>query len=269
MGPEVSSTRLTGTTMAWPIEAHHAIGRRGIDFKTVARLLFAIASGVGSPLVKADPAAEGRAAAVAHPSLAPVRDIPGLPRVLLIGDSISMGYTLPTRAALAGIANVHRPPVNCGATPAGLKGIDAWLGADGWDVIHFNWGLHDLRYLPTGEQLSPPADYERNLQRLVARLMKTGAVLVFATTTPVRQDEHRKGKLLRRSGAERVYNEIAEKVMRESRVLIDDLCAFARPRLQEIQLPNDLHFTEAGYKVLAGQVAASIREALKQRITGK
>ncbi len=46
------------------------------------------------------------------------------PRVLLIGDSISMGYTLGVRARLAGKANVHRPPENCGDTARGVKSGD-------------------------------------------------------------------------------------------------------------------------------------------------
>ena len=44
--------------------------------------------------------------------LAQIQDTPGLPRVLLIGDSISIGYTLPVRRLLAGKANVHRIAVN-------------------------------------------------------------------------------------------------------------------------------------------------------------
>ena len=56
--------------------------------------------------------AERKAIAAAHPSFAPIKDVPGLPRVLLIGDSISIGYTLPTRQRLIGVANVHRPPMN-------------------------------------------------------------------------------------------------------------------------------------------------------------
>lgn len=50
-------------------------------------------------------------------STAPITDTPGLPRVLLIGDSISMGYTLPVRDLLKGRANVHRIPEN-GTPPA-------------------------------------------------------------------------------------------------------------------------------------------------------
>jgi len=68
----------------------------------------------------------------------------GLPRVLLIGDSVSVGYTLAVRKELEGKANVHRPPSNCGSTKIGMRDLDKWLGVGKWDVIHFNWGLHDL-----------------------------------------------------------------------------------------------------------------------------
>jgi acyl-CoA thioesterase-1 len=76
------------------------------------------------------------------PAFAPVKDDPKLSRVLIIGDSISIGYTVPTRELLAGVANVHRIPENGGPTINGIKKIDAWLGDSKWDVIHFNWGHH-------------------------------------------------------------------------------------------------------------------------------
>jgi acyl-CoA thioesterase-1 len=90
-----------------------------------------------------------------------IEDVKGLPRVLLIGDSISIGYTLPVRSLLHGKANVHRPPVNCAATIHGLKSLEKWLATGGenkkWDIIHFNWGLHDLKYMgPNGENLADP-----------------------------------------------------------------------------------------------------------------
>jgi acyl-CoA thioesterase-1 len=56
-----------------------------------------------------------------NPSLAPVDDVAGLRRVLLIGDSVSIGYTLPTRELLKGKANVHRPSTNCSSTGHGLS----------------------------------------------------------------------------------------------------------------------------------------------------
>ncbi|HEY8994916.1 MAG TPA: hypothetical protein VIM71_09660, partial [Lacunisphaera sp.] len=84
---------------------------------------------------------------MASPALRPIQDVPGLPRVLIIGDSVSIGYTLPTRDNLKGKANVHRPHTNCGSTTEGEKSLDAWLEDGHWDVIHFNWGLHDLKFL--------------------------------------------------------------------------------------------------------------------------
>ncbi len=73
-----------------------------------------------------------------NPAMAAVEDVAGLPRVLLIGDSISIGYTVPVRKLLEGKANVHRPRTNCGPTTRGVQAIDEWLGDGKWDVIHFN-----------------------------------------------------------------------------------------------------------------------------------
>ena len=69
-----------------------------------------------------------------------------LPNVLIIGDSISIGYTPKVRKLLEGVANVHAPKVNSRDTRTGLKHLKDWLGTTRWDVIHFNWGLHDLCY---------------------------------------------------------------------------------------------------------------------------
>lgn len=194
--------------------------------------------------------------AASNPAYAQIQDEPGLPRVLLIGDSISIGYTLAVRDELKGKANVHRPATNCGPTIRGLGAIDAWLGNGKWDVIHFNFGLHDVRLMEDKHQVSA-ADYEKHLQTLIDHMKKTGAKLIFATTTPVP-----KGAALRNPGDEVKYNEIALRVMKKNDIAIDDLYAFALPKLAEIQLPANVHFTPAGSKVLAKQVAQSIAAAL-------
>jgi acyl-CoA thioesterase-1 len=188
--------------------------------------------------------------------LAAIEDRPGLPRVLLIGDSISIGYTLPTRRLLSGVANVHRIATNGGPTTKGLAEIDAWLADMKWDVIHFNWGLHDLRR-DAGDVQVPLARYEENLDALVTRLERTGAKLIWASTTPVPQ-----GAAKRRSGDEVKYNEAAARVMKKHNVPIDDLYALALPRLAQIQQPANVHFTESGSEALAGAVAGAIKAAL-------
>jgi hypothetical protein len=71
---------------------------------------------------------------------------PGLPNVLIVGDSISIGYTKPVAELLKDVANVQRPNANCGDTTSGLNSLTRWLGETKWDVIHFNWGLWDLCY---------------------------------------------------------------------------------------------------------------------------
>jgi acyl-CoA thioesterase-1 len=206
-----------------------------------------------------------------NPVYAPIKDDPSLPRVLLIGDSISIGYTLPVRALLKGQANVHRPPTNCGPTIRGLQQIDAWIGQKKWDVIHFNWGLHDLKYMgPKGQNLAkpgaegshqqvPPEEYEENLRKLVARLKKTGATLIWCSTTPVPQ-----GVSGRVVGDSVKYNKIAKHVMQDNDVAIDDLYAFVMPQLAEIMRPKNVHFTPDGSQQLAKQVVATIRQGLKK-----
>ena len=79
--------------------------------------------------------------------MTPIEEVKGLPNVLIIGDSISIGYTLPTRALLKEKVNLHRIPTNGGPTTKGLSEIEKWLGNKKWDLIHFNWGLHDLKYM--------------------------------------------------------------------------------------------------------------------------
>lgn len=197
----------------------------------------------------------------ASPAFQQVVDVPNRPRVLLIGDSISIGYTTAVRTALADRANVHRAPVNCGPSSKGVEELDAWLGSGRWDVIHFNFGLHDIRLLDGGARLVPPEQYEANLRRILERLQRTGARLIWATTTPV-QAKNKPGQYPRRQEDVALYNKIATAIMQEGGVAINDLHASVRDRLNELQKPADVHFNEAGYAVLARQVNSAISDAL-------
>lgn len=199
----------------------------------------------------------------AHPSLAKVEDDPSLPRVLLIGDSISMGYTVPVRERLNGKANVHRIPTNGGPTSRGIANIDRWLGDGDWDVIHFNWGIHDLKHMPPdGKRQVEPADYEANLRALVEKMKATGARLIWASTTPIPEPPL---KPERTFGDVAEYNAIAAKVMKENGIPTDDLNAWMTPRFDELHNPQDLHYGEKGYAFLADKVAEEIGKALEQK----
>lgn len=207
-----------------------------------------------------------------NPVFAPIKDNPNLPRVLLIGDSISIGYTLPVRKLLAGRANVHRVPANARHTGIGLGNIHKWLGEGKWDVIHFNWGLHDICYRSRDAKTPGRKDkvngsldltfeeYQQNLRKIVKILKATGAKLIWASTTPVPDGEP--GRI---RGDEIRYNKAAEKIMKENGVMINDLYTRAFPKLSQIQLPNgNVHFTAEGSQYLAEHVAASILKALNK-----
>jgi acyl-CoA thioesterase-1 len=201
--------------------------------------------------------------------MTPIKDVAGLPRVLIIGDSISIGYTLPTRALLKGKVNLHRIPTNGGPTTKGVAEIDKWLGDGKWDLIHFNWGLHDLKYMgPNGENLFPkekggkvqvPIDeYEKNLHKLVVRMKKTGAKLVWRNTTPVPPGS--KGRYV---GDSVRFNEAAAKVMKKHDVPTLDLFTMSKERMKELMRPANVHYFPEGSQALAEVVAKDILKRLK------
>ncbi len=218
-------------------------------------------------------AQEQKAKKKPHPAMTPVEDVEGLPRVLLIGDSISIGYTVAVQEMMKGKANVHRPLTNCGPTTRGLESLSDWLDTGGagktWDVIHFNWGLHDLKYMgPNKENLADPGaetstpqvsqdDYRKNLAELVSRLKETGATLIWRNTTPV--PEGARGRVV---GDSAIYNAIAADVMKDAGVSTHDLFTFAKERAAEIQKPADVHYTPEGSEVLASDVVRVIEAAL-------
>jgi len=194
-----------------------------------------------------------------------------LPRVLLIGDSISAGYAPAVKKALAGIAEMSRIKGNGQHTGTGIKRMDAWLGDNKWDLIHFNWGLWDLCYRHPDSKVQGNRDkekgtlttsldqYERNLEQLVKRLKLTGAILIWANTTVVPE-----GEAGRKLNDDLKYNNAAARVMERHGVQINDLNALTRSFEPEWFIkPGDVHFMDVGSEKLGEQVAMIIQEALK------
>lgn len=193
-----------------------------------------------------------------------------LPRVLLIGDSISIGYTKPVIKALEGRAVVRHHKGNAGHTGMGLKNLDRWLGNTKWDVIHFNWGLWDLCYRHPDSRVQGKRDkvngtvthtieqYEKNLEQLVIRLKKTGARLIWAHTTVVPEKEA--GRVV---GDDRKYNEAAARIMKKHAIPINDLNTLSRSFSPDLFVkPGDVHYKAEGSRKLGKQVAAKIMAVL-------
>jgi acyl-CoA thioesterase-1 len=180
-----------------------------------------------------------------------VKTDPALPDVLVIGDSISIGYINDVRNLLVRKFNVFRVPDNARNTTHTLEHLDEWLAGKKWAVIHCNWGMHDL----TSRGPKPDA-YAQNLAQLIDKLRATGATVIFATTTPIPPDN-----IGRQPGAELPYNAKALEIMKAKHVLVNDLYHAALPHLEQWQQPADVHFSPFGSAMLAQKVARAILNA--------
>jgi acyl-CoA thioesterase-1 len=201
-----------------------------------------------------------------------------LPRVLLIGDSISGGYNSAVVSELAGVATVERyqsyrtsDALANNEVPVGANyttNLGYYLGThDPYQVIHFNWGLHDLKNggnYPTGVPLN---DHLANLGLLLDILQATGAKLIFATTTPIPEG----AALGRVAGSELPYNQADIALMQTEGVAVDDLHTAVWPHVypnvpteDSYQQYQNVHFTSAGYAFLGERVADAIRAELPE-----
>jgi lysophospholipase L1-like esterase len=195
---------------------------------------------------------------------------PNLPTVVLMGDSIRLGYTRAVAKQLAGKANVVSPSANGGDSSNVLKNLEAWIIRAQPTVVHFNCGIHDTKkFKETGKfQVSPEA-YEANLRAIVAQLRKqTKATVLFALTTPIVDDraaQQRADKNYELLDASTVqYNAIARRVMQELAVPVNDLRTALGDSTEHARLINadGVHFTSEGSEKLAAAVAAFVTEHL-------
>ena len=184
-----------------------------------------------------------------------------LPKVLIIGNSISLGYTPYVAKLLQGKADVIHNPANAQDTRYGLENLDEWLEMDDWDVIHFNWGLWDLRRDNGFDKPCrvPLDQYRRNLTELVTRLKAAGAGLIWAATTPVPD-----GAARRIPGTEHNYNKAALEIIDAAKIHTNDLHSLMRDNLKRYQIPANVHFYANGSQAMALQVANEILQVLKQ-----
>lgn len=185
------------------------------------------------------------------------------PTVLLLGDSIRMGYQPYVRQELGASFDLSGPAENCATSRNLLANLDRWALERPASIIHLNAGLHDLRYDPGRDAPVVSMDeYESNVRTILSRLRdRTDARLIWATTTPVHEKLHAEQKLSRRRESDVTsYNAIATRVGRELDVELDDLCAAVLAHGPDALWSGDgVHFSDAGSRFLGAQVARAIR----------
>jgi lysophospholipase L1-like esterase len=194
-------------------------------------------------------------------------------KVVLLGDSIRLSYAATVAEQLEGEAVVVSPAANGGDSANVLKHLDEWVVRERPDVVHFNCGIHDTKkFKADGRFQVSPEQYEANLRKIVEGIRaKTDAVVLFAATTPIRDDRAARARAgrdyeLLNASVER-YNAIAARVMRELAVPVDDLnAALAQEKAGDADAKliggDGVHLTPRGGALLGRAVAKFVRAHL-------
>lgn len=174
------------------------------------------------------------------------------PGVLVIGDSISIGYTPFVRQALTSYDVVHNA-CNAMSSKNGVSKIDSWLELrTSWDVITFNHGMWDAS---TFAHVSE-ADYEANLHIIAQKIKaKTNRPIFMLTTeVPVNAPNHLDARVI-------ALNAIAVQVMTAEGIPVVDLYSVSKTLISEHinpALQNDVHYSSTGSQSLATEVLSGL-----------
>lgn len=194
------------------------------------------------------------------------------PKILIIGDSISIGYTPFVKEALSSKYDVFHNLGNAQHTGTGLENISKWIGNEDYDIIQFNWGLWDLCYRHpeskhqgnrdkvNGKVTFSIEDYKANLDSIIKILKtKTKAKLVFVTTTYVPTNE-----VGRFQNDANKYNEAAKEIMKKNDIPINDIYAKSKKIHNKYGLgSDDVHYTSEGYKELSKLIVNFIENEIE------
>lgn len=182
-------------------------------------------------------------------------NLKNLPRVFIVGDSISGGYRDFVKDALEGRVNVSWWSSSyCVTSPCYLKFLEIYLDEAQYDVIHFNNGLHSLG--------TPTGDYARELEaalRLIRR-KQPQAKIIWATSTPLNgMAPVRAKKVLELNAA------AADVVARVGGIETDDLFALLDPLDRDANWADEFHHKLETRKMTAKKVTESILAAISDR----
>lgn len=192
-------------------------------------------------------------------------------RVLLLGDSIRMGYDKKVRSLLKEEYEVIFSEEDNGRFAAyTLWQANQFFKQYGhFDLVHWNNGYWDMNIeAPMTEAIHPLDEYENYLRRIIRLSRQNGAQVVFATTTPIYED----GEAPDNTGTEASinycndwvvkYNETACRIMESENVPVNDLYSLCLKGPRYYKCEDMLHLTEEGYWEIAKQTSEMIRSLL-------
>ena len=194
-------------------------------------------------------------------------------KVLLLGDSIRMGYQQYVKEILEGEYQVFYDSEDNGRFAAyTLWQANQMLKKHGsFDLVHWNNGYWDMNVeAPMTEAIHPVEEYVHFLKRILLLLRQNGGKVIFATTTPILE----KGSSLDNTGTGvkinydnrwvAAYNAAAKKLMAEEKVPVNDLYTLCMQDKNRYKCQDLLHLTEEGYRKCAAQAADMIRKELAE-----
>lgn len=192
--------------------------------------------------------------------------------IVLIGDSIRMGYQSRVCELLTSRMQVWGPEQNGGTSANVLAHLGEWAVAHRPEVLHINCGLHDLKKeFGSPEAAIPLNRYRDNLREILNRVKaETDAAVVWALTTPVNHEWHHRNKTFDRFEEDvRAYNDVAADICRDFGVRVNDLFSVVMSAgRDDLLLPDGVHYKPEGYALLGRTVADCIRKVLSDMEPG-
>ena len=185
-------------------------------------------------------------------------------KVLLIGDSIRLGYDKYVKDALSGVAEVYYPNDSARFSQYTLRYLSDWKSENGWgsdiDLVHWNTGLWDVLEMYGEEPISNPVQYGETIGKIQRqiRILFPNAVQIFATSTSVIEEKYGPTRKRHNSVIEQ-YNKIAIEVLSGTDCLINDLYALTKNAPAEIRNGDPTHFyTPEGTKLIGDRVLSYV-----------
>ena len=187
--------------------------------------------------------------------------------VLLIGDSIRVGYDKAVRRTLEGKANVIFPEENCRFASYVLRHFHEYfdgIKGEDFDVVHWNTGLWDCLHLFVEDVQTPIDIYAYYIERACVRIKKLcpNAKIIFATSTSVQAEKMDK-YFFRKNEEIEAYNKVAVEIVKKHGFEVNDLYAVS------VTLPAEAHsdpvhyYTPMGTEAYTNQVLSCICKALE------
>ena len=189
-------------------------------------------------------------------------------KIVLLGDSIRMGYDKYVRDVLANEAEVFYPKENCRFAAYILRCAHEWKRDGSWgddvDLVHWNAGLWDVIELFGDEPLTSLSYYGEAIARVDKRLrlLFPNAQMVFATSTNVNEEMRKNDFKQRHNAIIRQYNAEAIRALAHTDTAINDLYSLTASFPDAYRSDATHFYTPQGTEAIGGQVAAVIADLL-------